>query len=97
MKAIVQDKYGLPDEVLGLQEIDKPAVEGDEVLVRVQAASIHIGDWHVMRGQPYVMRMAVGLLKPKNSVPGTDVAGKVEAVGENVTQFQSGDEVFGWC
>ncbi len=96
MKAIVQDKYGLPDDVLELQDIDKPVVKDDEALVRVHAASIHIGDWHVMRGQPYVMRPAFGLRKPRNRVPGTDFAGKVEAVGANVTQFQPGDEVFGW-
>ena len=96
MKAIVYYKYGSPD-VLELQEIDKPVVESDDVLVRVQAASIHAGDWLLVRGQPYFVRMGTGLLKPKNNVAGTDVAGHVEAVGKNVTQFQPGDEVFGWC
>lgn len=96
MKAIVQDRYGSPDDVLELREIDKPAVKDDEVLVRVHAASVHPDVWHVLRGQPYVLRiMGAGLLKPKNSVPGTDVAGRVESVGRSVTRFQPGDEVFG--
>jgi NADPH:quinone reductase-like Zn-dependent oxidoreductase len=96
MKTIVQDKYGSPD-VLELQDIDKPVVKDDEVLVRVHTASVHAGDSLMMRGLPYIARPAIGLLKPKNKVPGTDVAGQVEAVGKNVTQFQPGDEVFGWC
>lgn len=96
MKAIVQHKYGSP-EVLELEEIDKPVVKDDDVLVRVHAAAVNIGDWHLMRGVPYVVRMVVGLLKPKNSVPGMDIAGKVEAVGKNVKQLQPGDELFGWC
>jgi NADPH:quinone reductase-like Zn-dependent oxidoreductase len=96
MKAIVQDKYGSPDEFLELREIDKPVIKDDEVLVRVQAASVHPDIWHVVRGLPYVLRlMGAGLLKPKNSVPGTDLAGHVETVGNNVTHFQAGDEVFG--
>ena len=96
MKAIVQDKYGSPDDVLELQDIDKPVVKDNEVLVRVHAASVHPDVWHVVRGQPYALRlMGAGLLKPKNSVPGTDAAGRVESVGKNVTQFQQGDEVFG--
>jgi NADPH:quinone reductase-like Zn-dependent oxidoreductase len=96
MKAIVQDKYGSPDVVLELKDIDRPTVGDDEVLVRVHAASVHPDVWHVVRGLPYVLRlMGAGLLKPKNRVPGTDVAGHVESVGKNVTRFQSGDEVFG--
>src|SRR5918994_434277 len=95
MKAIVQDNYGSPD-VLELREIDKPVVKDDEVLVRVHAASVHPDVWHVVRGRPYALRlMGAGLLRPKNSVPGTDVAGYVESVGKNVTQFRQGDEVFG--
>jgi len=98
MKAIVQDEYGSPDDVLELQDIDKPVVKDDEVLVRVQASSVAGDDWHIMRGLPYIARIATGLFKPKNSVPRCgDVAGHVEAVGRNVTQFQPGDEVFGWC
>ena len=96
MKAIVQHKYGSPDDVLELREIDKPVVKDYEVLVRVHAASVHPDVWHVVRGRPYALRlMGAGLLKPKNSVPGTDVAGRVESVGKKVTQFQQGDDVFG--
>jgi NADPH:quinone reductase-like Zn-dependent oxidoreductase len=95
MKAIVQEEYGSPD-VLKLQEIDMPVVKDDEVLVRVRAASVHPDVWHVLRGQPYVLRiMGAGLLKPRNRVPGTDMAGHVQSVGKSVTRFQPGDEVFG--
>jgi NADPH:quinone reductase-like Zn-dependent oxidoreductase len=96
MKAIVQDKYGSPD-VLVLRDIDKPVVKDDEVLVRVHAAAVEIGDWHLLRGMPYIMRMVFGLLKPKRGIPGLDMAGQVEAVGRNVRQFRPGAEVFGWC
>jgi NADPH:quinone reductase-like Zn-dependent oxidoreductase len=96
MKAIVQTRYGSPD-VLQLKDIDKPVVKDDEVLVRVHAAAVNIGDWHLLRGMPYAMRMAFGLLKPRREIPGLDMAGQVEAVGRNVTQFRPGDEVFGWC
>ena len=95
MKAIVQDRYGKPEAVLGLQEIAKPAVKDGEVLVRVHAASIHVGDWLVVTGVPYIARPAYG--KPKGRVPGTDIAGTVEAVGNGVTGLRPGDEVFGWC
>ena len=97
MKAIVQDKYGAPNDVLEFKEIDKPVVKDDEVLIRVQAVALHAGDALMLRGVPYLMRPAIGLLKPKNHVPGTDVAGHVEAVGKNAKQFQPGDEVFGTC
>ena len=97
MKAIVQYKYGLPDDVLELKEIDKPVLKDDDVLVRVHAASIHVGDWVAVRGVPYVMRPITGLLGPRNRVPGDDIAGEVEAVGESVKQLRPGDEVFGWC
>lgn len=95
MKAIVQDRYGSVD-LLRLAEVDKPAVGADEVLVRVRAASVHADVWHVVIGVPYVLRlMGSGLSKPKNPIPGTDMAGIVQAVGANVTQFKPGDEVFG--
>ena len=97
MKAIVQDKYGEPEAVLRLEEIATPVINDDEVLVRVHAASLHVGDWILVRGVPYIARMAVGVRKPKNRVPGTDMAGTVEAVGKDVTQLRPGDEVFGWC
>ncbi len=96
MKAIVQYKYGPPDDVLQLGEIDKPVIGDDEVLVRVRAASVHPDVWHVVTGRPYVLRlMGAGVLKPKNPVPGTDVAGLVESVGKDVTRLRPGDEVFG--
>jgi len=94
MKAIVNNEYGSPD-LLRLQEIDKPAVDDDGVLVRVSAASVNPYDWHFMRGQPYVMRLMTGRRRPKQSVRGVDVAGYVEAVGKNVTQFRPDGEVFG--
>ena len=97
MKAIVQDTYGSPD-VLQLREIDKPGVGEDEVLVRVQAAGVDQGVWHSVAGLPYLFRIAgIGVRAPKNPVPGLDVAGRVEAVGGNVTLFQPGDDVFGTC
>jgi len=96
MQAIVQDKYGSA-EVLEPQDIDRPEIADYEVLVRVHAASIHVGDWVVMTGVPYVMRMATGLRRPKHRVPGTDVAGTVEAVGPQVQGLRPGDEVLGWC
>jgi NADPH:quinone reductase-like Zn-dependent oxidoreductase len=97
MKAIVQDVYG-PPEVLALREIAMPALGDDGVLVRVHAASLHIGDWHLMTGLPYLMRvMGMGLRAPRTRVRGMDVAGTVAAVGRNVRRFQVGDEVFGVC
>ena len=97
MKAIVQNGYGSPD-VFELREIDNPIVKkDDDVLVRVYAAALHAGDCFVMRGVPYLVRMFAGWPKPKNYVPGFDVAGHVEAVGKNVEQFRPGDEVFGAC
>jgi NADPH:quinone reductase-like Zn-dependent oxidoreductase len=94
MKATVYDRYGSP-EVLELRDIDTPVVKDDQVLVKVHAASVNPLDWHNMRGVPYLMRAAGGLAKPKNTGLGADVAGRVEAAGRNVTQFQPGDEVFG--
>ena len=97
MKAIVQNGYGTPD-VLELKEIDKPVIkEDDDVVVRVHASALHAGDYFVMRGVPYLVRMVAGWPKPKNYVPGFDVAGRVEAVGKMVKQFRPGDEVFGAC
>src|SRR3954466_9360705 len=96
MKAIVQDRYGLPD-VLRLEDIDTPVAHDDQVLVRVRAAAVNIGDWHLLRGTPYLMRMATGPFKPRHNVPGLDLAGQVESVGKAVTQLRAGDEVFGWC
>jgi len=94
MKAIVHHEYGSPD-VLELQEVAKPIVKDDDMLVRVHAASVNPLDWHFVRGTPYLVRMQAGLSRPKNHIPGVDVAGQVEEVGRNVTKFQPGDEVFG--
>ena len=94
MKAMVYEKYGSP-EVLELREIEKPSPKDDEVLIKVNAASVTPLDWHMLTGTPYIARLLAGLLKPKRKVLGTDVAGQVEAVGENIDQFQPGDEVFG--
>ena len=97
VKAIVQDAYGSAD-VLELRDIDKPATGADDLLVRVHAAGLDPSVWHLMTGLPYLVRiMGYGLRAPKTRVRGTDVAGRVEAVGTNVTQFQPGDEVFGTC
>jgi len=94
MQAIVNHEYGSPDD-LKLQELEKPTVGEDSVLVRVRAASVNPYDWHVLRGHPYFVRLTEGLRRPKHPVPGVDVAGQVEAVGNKVTRFQPGDEVFG--
>ena len=95
MKAIVEDNYGSAD-VLELRDIGTPEIAGDEVLVRVHAAGVDRGVWHLMTGLPYPIRLAgYGLREPKTPVPGTDVAGVVAAVGHEVTRFQPGDEVFG--
>jgi len=96
MKAIRYDRYG-PSDVLELREIDVPAVGDDEVLVRVRAASVNPLDWHFMRGTPYLVRALAGLSRPRASAArlGADMAGSVEAVGKNVTEFRPGDEVFG--
>jgi NADPH:quinone reductase-like Zn-dependent oxidoreductase len=99
MKAIVQDTYGSAD-VLKFADIDRPVPKDGEVLIRVHAAGLHRGDWHVMTGLPYLIRLVVpslGLRRPKVRVRGMDVAGTVEAVGSKVTRFQPGDAVFGWC
>lgn len=97
MKAIVQDRYGSPD-VLELREIERPTPGDRDVLVRVHAASVNPADWHIMRASPFIVRTSgFGLRTPKKPIRGTDVAGRAEAVGPNVTRFQPGDEVFGWC
>jgi NADPH:quinone reductase-like Zn-dependent oxidoreductase len=96
MRAVVQDRYGAVDEVLHLREVPVPEVADDEVLVRVRAASVHPDVWHVVTGRPYVLRlMGSGVRRPKHRIPGTDLAGRVEAVGRRVTRFRVGDEVFG--
>jgi len=97
MKAIAQDVYGSAD-VLELRDLDQPIAGEGEVLVRVHAAGVDMGVWHLMAGVPYLIRiLGFGFRGPKNPVPGMDVAGVVEAVGPDVTRFQVGDEVFGTC
>jgi NADPH:quinone reductase-like Zn-dependent oxidoreductase len=96
MKAIVYHSYGSPD-VLHYEETEKPVAGDNEVLLRVRAASVNPYDWHFMRGTPRFIRIMTGLRRPKENRLGVDVAGKVEAVGKNITQFKPGDEVFGAC
>jgi len=96
MRAITYTEYG-PSEVLQFTEVAKPTPKDDEVLIRIRAASVNPLDWHYLRGAPYVVRLMTGWRRPKVTRLGVDVAGQVEAVGRNVTQFQPGDEVFGAC
>lgn len=97
MRAVVQHQYGTePDDAFRIETVDRPSVGDDEVLVRVRAAGLDRGTWHLMTGRPYLMRaMGFGFRRPKNAVPGLDVAGVVEEVGSGVTRFAIGDEVFG--
>ena len=95
MKAIAYEAYGSAD-VLEVKDIPKPDIDGDRVLIRIRAASANPYDWHFMRGLPLIARASMGLRKPKYSLLGTDVAGEVEAVGDAVTRFRPGDEVFGF-
>jgi NADPH:quinone reductase-like Zn-dependent oxidoreductase len=95
MRAIVQDRYG-STEVLRSADIERPEIADGEVLLRVHAAGLDRGTWHLLTGKPYLMRlMGFGFRRPKNRVPGVDVAGTVVAVGSAVTRFAVGDEVFG--
>ncbi|MEV1146217.1 alcohol dehydrogenase catalytic domain-containing protein, partial [Micromonospora sp. NPDC049799] len=94
MKAIVQDHYG-PTEVLGLRDVDVPTPGEGQVLVRVHAAGVDPGVWHLMTGLPYPVRLASGLRRPRSRVPGMDLAGVVAAVGPGVTGLAAGDEVYG--
>ncbi len=94
MKAIVQDRYG-SSGVLALRDLDVPVIGDDGVLVQVRASSVNAKEWHLIRGRPYLARLMSGVRKPKQAVPGTDVAGMVVAVGRSVTELRPGDEVFG--
>src|ERR1700737_2725331 len=96
MKAVVQDRYG-SSGVLALRDIAKPEIGNGDLLVRVRAAGVNPADWAIVGGLPYIARPMYGMGRPKNRVRGTDVAGKVEAVGASVTRFRPGDEVFGWA
>src|SRR6266542_386070 len=95
MKAIVQERYGSPED-LEFREVEKPVAGDDDVLVRVRAASVHPDVWHVVTGRPYLLRlMGAGVSRPKNPIPGTDMAGSAESVGKGVSRFRPGDPVFG--
>ena len=97
MRAIICHGYGDPEAVLRVEDVDRPTPGDDDVLVKVRAAAVNPLDSHLMKGKPYGMRLMFGLTRPRLSRPGRDVAGQVEAVGRNVTQFEPGDEVFGVC
>lgn len=94
MKAIVNTEYGSPD-VLQIKEVDQPAPKDNEVLIRIHAVAVNAADWHLLRADPFLVRLQFGLLKPKHTILGADVAGRVEAVGKNAKKFKVGDEVFG--
>lgn len=94
MKAIVRETYG-PSSVLHFEEVPRPTLRDDDVLVRVRAASANAGDWHLLRGTPLPFRLVAGLRTPRFKIIGNDIAGRVEAIGRNVTTFRPGDEVFG--
>lgn len=96
MRAIVQDRYGAPEDVFAVQQVDRPTIGDGDVLVRIHAAPVSGTDWHLYRGLPYLARMVTGIWRPKNRVPGMELAGTVEAVGTAVRTFKPGDEVFGW-
>ena len=93
MKAFISEKYG-PPETLGMAEVEKPAPEAGEVLVKVQAISVNPADWHSMRGKPLFSRATLGLVRPKHKILGVDIAGQVEAIGGGVTRFKPGNEVY---
>lgn len=94
MKAIVYTQYGSP-AVLEFKDVEKPMPKDDEILIQVYAASVNSGDLHLLKADPFLVRLSSGLLKPKNTILGADIAGRVEAVGTNVKRFKPGDEVFG--
>lgn len=94
MKAFTKTKYGGP-EILQLEEVEKPTLKNDHILVNVMANSVNPADWHILRGEPFLVRFAFGLFKPKNKIPGADFSGIVEAVGNEVKGFKGGDKVFG--
>jgi NADPH:quinone reductase-like Zn-dependent oxidoreductase len=93
MKAFIWERYG-PPESLRMAEVERPAVNADKVLVKVLAVSVNPADWHSMRGRPVFSRLTLGLLRPKHKILGVDIAGRVEAVGDGVSQFKPGDEVY---
>lgn len=94
MKAMRYTQYG-PPEVLQLKDVEKPTPGDDQVLIKIQAASVTFGDLAAVKGEPFLARLSLGLREPKYQIPGKDVAGQVESVGSNVREFQPGDEVYG--
>src|SRR5438045_1625869 len=96
MNAIVCHRYGAP-EALRLEDVEKPTPGDSEVLIQVRAVSLNALDWHLMKGRPPIARLFLGLRRRRMNRPGVDVAGRVESVGRNVTQFKPGDDVFGLC
>lgn len=96
MKAVIRLRYGSPEKVLSIKEIDKPTPKDDEVLVKVYTASANRSDYHVLTGKPFFMRFFTGLFKPKLTITGSDFAGEVEATGAAVTSFKAGDKVMGF-
>ena len=94
MKAVICAQYGPPD-VLQVLDVEKPAPGPGQVLIKIHAASVNAADWHIVRGEPKFARLILGLTKPKATIPGSDIAGRVEAVGGNVTRFKAGDDVMG--
>ncbi|GGS69764.1 NADPH:quinone reductase [Planobispora rosea] len=96
MRAIIQERYGAPEDVFALKEIDRPVPGDGQVLVRVHAVPVTGSDWHLFRGLPYAARPVTGMRRPRNRVPGLELAGTVEAVGGDVRELRPGDEVFGW-
>lgn len=92
---MVYHRYGEPGEVLAVEEVDVPNIADGEVLVRVHTVAVNPLDWHLMVGKPAFARLVFGLRSPKRSIPGNDIAGTVEAVGKDVTEYRPGDEVFG--
>ena len=97
MKAAVYTRYGPPEVVVQIEDVEKPVPKDNEVLIKVRAASVNPLDAGLMKGKPHSFRILFGLRKPRLTRPGVDVAGQVEAVGRNVMQFKPGDEVFGMC
>src|SRR5690349_20972747 len=95
MRAIIQDAYGAPNRVLRLGEVQTPAIEPDAALIRVRATSVNTPDWATVAGEPSILRLGIGLRRPKHPIRGTDIAGVVVAVGQSVTDLAPGDEVLG--
>lgn len=94
MKAVVNTQYGSPD-VLQLKEVERPTPKDNEVLVKVHAVSVNAADWHLLRADPFLVRLQFGLFKPRHTILGADIAGRIEAVGRDVKRFKVGDDVFG--